>query len=478
MIHSDHKSVLACRLESPGAALCDRPSERRLPQWKRRVFFYGISSAAVLGLMLFVSGCSNAAAQKSRALAATLTPAPAPPPPGVTIQSQNVYLDASMSMKGFVNPAYHSQFDEFIDGIGDLMPGCFLYKYGQGVGAKNGVVVERASFGLELHQPSFYDLAFNPDDRLIERLANEEQSNLSILVTDGVYSEPQGATAPPVVQAAQHWMERGGTLGIFIFRSDFDGAFYSERARNWLKKLPPIKGRPFYAFVFSPTVKAFRDLQARFQQRFPEMKSLAFASDAVSCTPVLNERLRGTYSYKRPPEVPYYWHMFDSALFEQQNPAPVGYAVKCTLSPDYPATGLKFDANADYYRWQNNSFQKAPSTPDGFSVELDPDKVKGLPAASGAAGKAGGAPQPDFIVYFPKDAGGDYGFYHLRLTALPKEDLRPDVAELSTRDDRQPQDVAKTFRFSELISALMQIHFKSRLADKAGASIFVTIDNH
>jgi hypothetical protein len=432
----------------------------------------------MFGLILLLSSCSNTAAQKSRALAATLTPAAVPSPPlGVAIQSQNVYLDASMSMKGFVNPAHHSQFDEFIDSVGDLMPGCHLYKYGQRVGGKDDAVVERVSFGLELHQQSFYDLMFNPDDRLIERLATEEQSNLSILVTDGVYSEPQGATAPPVVQAAQHWMERGRTLGILIFRSDFDGRFYSERARNWLK-LPPVKGRPFYAFVFSPTVKAFRDLQARFQQRFPEMRSLAFSNDAVSCAPALNERLKGTYSYKRPPEVPYYWHMFDSALFAQHNPAPVGYNVKCTLSPDYPATGLKFDVNADYYRWQNNNFQKAPSPPDGFRVELDPDKVKEFTTASGTASKASGESPPDFIVYFPKDAGGDYGFYHLRLTASPKDDLRPDIAELSTRDDRQPQDAAKTFRFSELISALTQIHFQSCLADKAGASIFVTIDNH
>ena len=74
------------------------------------------------------------------------------------IVERRVYIDASLSMKGFVNPRNHSTFDELIDELGDALPGCRLKKYGQrGQQPPPNVsdLTTSVGFGLELHKPSF-----------------------------------------------------------------------------------------------------------------------------------------------------------------------------------------------------------------------------------------------------------------------------------------------------------------------------------
>jgi hypothetical protein len=231
--------------------------------------------------------------------------------------------------------------------------------------------------------------------------------------------------------------------------------------------------------VFSPTVKAFRELQDKLKKPFPDMQTFLFSDEAVSCIPKINQKLKNTYSYKMPPEVPYYWHMFDDGLFAQHNPAPVGYNITCTIAPDYPVSQLKYDLATEYYRWNGKIFNKVVSgAPPGFRYDLAPNEkeVKANNEGKDARAKPT-TPPPDFVVYFPKDTSGDYGFYYLTLFASPKS-LHSKIEEASTRDDRLPGSGDKTFRFLELIDSLTNVHFKTRLASKASTAIFVTIDNH
>jgi len=441
--------------------------------------------AGLSGCAAISAGCSNrkAVAQASRDLAAEISRSSTPQFTAASseqAQEQRVYIDASISMKGFVNPTRHTVFDDFIEFIGDAMPGCHLYKYGEMGGPAPGnnqnasrLITEPVGFGLELHRPDFYSLSFNPDDVLINRLVNDERPALSVVVTDGVYSEPQGATSPPVVQGIQEWLDKGRVFGIFILKSVFNGPFYSERGRTMLPKLS-VPSRPFYAFVFSPTETSLRELQEKLKQRFPDMQSLVFADSAVSCVPVLNGSLKDTYSYRKPPQVEYYWHMFDSGLFARHNPAPVGYGVKCSTAVDYPISDFKLELATKYYRWGKGKFQEADGVPPGFKHDLQSGKDSD---GSGGTDAKSSDPTPDLVVYFPQDPGSDYGFYYFRLTASPKG-LRPEITELSTRDDRQQKDADKAYRFYELISSLSEEHFKSRLAGKTSPSIFVTIQNH
>jgi len=429
-------------------------------------------------LMLFCSGCREKAtvAQASRELAARITQSIPQQSPGtniIPIEDRRIYLDASLSMKGFVNPRDHSTFDQLIDELGDALPGCRLYKYGQSgpqAPENPAELVTQVGFGLELHNPSFYNLRYNPDDRLIDTLTSENRTTLSILITDGVYSEPAGSTSPPVVNAIQKWLQNGGVLGIFALKSAFDGPFYSERGRQMLPRLS-VEARPFYVFVFSPTGKAVIDLKEKLQRRFPTIKPIYFSNEAITCVPALNERLKNTYSYKKPPETPYHWQMFDPGIFSQHNPASVGLSIKCALDPTYPVAELNFTLITEYYRWQQGKFQKVDATPSGFKYDLI---LKELPVTSASSQST---TQSDLVVYLPKDNGSDFGFYYFKLAAIPKE-LHDDLKEFSTRDDREPTEAGKTFRFRELISAIAEVHFKTNMASMTSPIVFITVDNH
>ena len=443
----------------------------------------GKSLLLLIALTFFSSACreKSRVAQASRDLAGRIThsiPQQFSNTSTTSIEDRRIYLDASLSMKGFVNPNEHSTFDQLIDELGDALPGCRLYKYGQsGDRAPDNPaeLVTQVGFGLDLHNPNFYNLRYNPDDRLIDTLTTGNQTALSILITDGVYSEPAGSTSPPVVNAIQKWLQNGGVLGIFALKSAFNGPFYSERARQILPRLS-VDARPFYVFVFSPTGNAVIDLKEKLQRRFPSLKSIYFSNEAIKCSPALNERLRSTYSYRKPPQTPYHWQMFDPEIFSQHNPASIGLTIKCTLDRAYPVSELNFTLTTEYYRWQQGRFQKLETTPPGFKYDLTP---KNLPAtgANNPDTPAYTSTESDLIVQLPKDSGSDFGFYHFKLTAVPKE-LHEDLKDFSTRDDRDPKDAGRTFRFRELISAIAEIHFKTNMESVTSPSVFMTVDNH
>jgi len=406
-------------------------------------------------------------AEKSRqlSLARTRERAVPPPAPGPTtvIEEQRVYLDSTLSMKGFAQGPKSAAFHELLDAVSDAMPNCQLYKFGQKGPAPPedfAALVERTSFGLELHRPEFYNLSFNPDDRLIEHLAAEGRPALSMLITDGVYSERGGSTAPPVVQAIQKWMDGGRAFGIFAFDSPFSGPFYSERTRKFLPALN-VEARPFYAFVFSPTEKAFRDLEGQLKRRFPAARVILFSDGAASCSVSLPEKVKGLYSAAKPPNAPYQWQMFDEQLLAQGNPAVLKYGVRCVPVDEYPAADFSPEVSADYYRWQRDDFKPVGGTPDGYKSRVEP----------------AGPGQHNLVVDFPRDSGADYGFYHMKV-GVEVAGLRPEIVERSTRDDSQPENASKTFRFYELVDALTRQHYRTRLAPKLASSFFVTIANH
>jgi hypothetical protein len=442
-----------------------------------------------VALSIFGSGCEQGrVARASRDLALNITQSTQGAQNSAntvaTANEQRIYLDASLSMRGFAHSKNHSTFDELIDELGDAMPGCKLYKYGQ-IGDRHPTklteVTMQVGFGNELHEPTFYGLKYNPDDFLIDKLAGEDHPALSVLVTDGVYSEPAGSTSPPVVAAIQKWLQQGRVLGIFMLSSAFDGVFYSERGRAMQPRLS-VKSRPFYTFVFSPTNKALKDLQEKLQRRFPQMRAIRFSDEAVTCVPVINERLKGTYSYRKPPVTPYYWQMFDSEILALHNPASIGYGIKCSVAADYPVSEFNFSVATEYYRWQKGKFEKADAAPAGFRHDapaiakvLTPESKE--PNDQTNPNSSAASIQSDFAVYFPKDSAGDYGFYYLKLAAATKE-LREDLKSFSTRDDRDPGEAGKTYRFMELVSAIADVHFKDNLATKTSAAIFVTLANH
>lgn len=405
-------------------------------------------------------------------------------PADAKIEESRIYIDATISMTGFANQ--NSTYDDLLDELGNAMPGAQVYKYGQNGNTPPddvSALVKRAGFGLEIHRPAFYDLTYNPDDRLIDFLATEDRVVRSVLITDGVYSEQAGSTAPPVVEAIRKWMGRGRTFGILIFRSAFKGKFYSERVRG-MQPVIPVSDRPFYAFVFSPTEQGFRELQEKLQRHFKDTQVILFSNKAAETTLTLPNNTKASYARKTPPDTDYYWQMFNSDVFAQANPVPLKFTAKVKPPADYPATGLNFDVLPEYYRWEQQQFKKVETGPPRgfnytFGISQPPANAESNKAAKNV-GKDGGqdtGEQPNLTVFFPKDTSSDYGFYVLKLVPAIKE-LRPEIQHLSTRDDSNRADANKTFRFFELITALTDIHFKDHLARRISPAIFITVDNH
>ena len=426
-----------------------------------------------LFLVLSDTGCQKSrVARASRDLAASIvntrTPDGSQGNSAMPIVERRVYIDSSLSMKGFVNAENHTTFDELLDEIGNVLPGCRLYKYGASGRPPEtlSALFTQVGFDREIHTSNFYNLAYNPDDRLIDSFTSDDRPVLSVLITDGVYSEPEASTSPPVVDAIQRWMQRGRVLGILAFTSSFNGPFYSERRRAMLPTFS-VPSRPFYAFIFSPTEKAFRDLEEKLRPRFPDMRSILFSNEVVSIKVNVTNGTKGLYSSKSPPESPFYWRMYDPDLFAQST-ASLNYSIKYSISPNYPASQFKTELTPDYYRWEQSKFKRLEAGP--------PAPFKYEPVSDSAAGSEEPA-SSSFVVTLPKDLSADYGFYDLKITSSVKS-LRPEIINLSTRDDSIRENANKTYRFFEFISALTEVHFKSQLASKLSPEIFVTVANH
>jgi hypothetical protein len=396
--------------------------------------------------------------------------------------TRRVYIDASLSMKGFANVSTSTPYARLIEGLGYDLDGAAVYKYGQqGSQEPRGVagLITQSAFGRDLTSPGFYDRDFNPDAILISHLASEEHPAFSVLITDGVYSVRGGNNSSQVVEAIGKWLDRGGTFGIFAFKSPFRGNIYAE-SRPIVIPDASEAARPFYAFVFSPTIKELRNLEEKLRARSLDPLPLVFADNVVNMSADFDEAAtRGTYSYARPPDEPYHWHMLSAEIFADHNPSPIGYRVSYRHALDYPASSFRIDLSADYYRWNKNttSFDKvAEGPPRDLRFKIDEGGLR-EPGEESGDRRGGGESAPNLTVFFPKDGSSDYGFYHLRLLLSPK-DLRPEIQALSTYNDDDRGEAKKTYRFYDLVAALTQFHFNRRLAPRITPPLFVTIANY
>lgn len=457
--------------------LFDREQSRRL--------LVMISCVSIIGGLLLVSSCGGKAtvSNASRALAVKIVKEIDPPEKGnseTSIAGYQVFLDASESMKGFVSTENRSPFGDLINDVLDALPNASFYKYGQKTKLPPedaSELWERQSPSVDLYNPDYYRLYYNPDDRLIgDKIVKDGPTILSVLITDGVYSDWQGRISPAVVAAFQKWIEQGGALGILIFKSAYKGELYSERARTKIG-IPNIESRPFYAFVFSPAEKAITDLQKKLIRSGLNMGAIIFSDKAIRINAKAQENVKGVFSFDEPPKQPYYWQMLTAEFLAGKGPHVAGYKISCQIDPTYPVEEIRFDPKTDYYRWSRGTFAKVEEgPPQGFRCDLHPAK-----AAEGNASNitfSGEGPlEYNLTATFLRDTSSDYSFYHFKLNS-GIESFRKDIIELSTRDDSAPANASKTYRFFELITAITEVHFKARLASQLAIPLFATVENH
>jgi len=437
----------------------------------------------LIGLSLATAGCSSTSrrvADASQELAGQLSKPSRPTqtafPAHTSDAEQSVYIDASLSMAGYTRETnQQSTFDKLLDQLGYALPMCHVYRYGQAgkIAPKNvSELFTPAAFGHSLHNPEFYSLQFNPDDRLIEMLAAENPAAFSVLVTDGVYSAPTGGTSPPVVEAMGKWMKQGRYLGILVFRSSYHGPFYSELKYGMLGSVA-VSDRPVYAFVFSPTRQMFANLQEKLGREFPKMQTIFFSDDAVHCQVGMPSGNLPLYSQAQPPNVPYHWQMFGAAIFGSQAQAGLPYNIAYDLKEYYPAGKISLDVGTQYYQWVNRAFKEPePGARPRIACDISPDKTSVISSLSTPA-KCAIKITPVLV----RDAAANYGFYAFKVNASVGS-LRDEIRQLSTWDDSLPQNANQTFRFYEFVAQITSVHFQIVLAKENSPWLFVTVKNN
>lgn len=434
--------------------------------WLKRAFW----APALTSLLLITTACPSTISQRSRNLAQSfeqksLQDARVPQPLPSSNARAKVYLDASLSMSGYVTgePDNHTQFDVFVDKLGDYLPGGRVYKFGQGPSQE---LLSPANFDRSIHTPAFYSLNYNPNDALIRQINSEEETALSVVVTDGVQSDDPGQGNPPVVDAIIDWLRKGGTFGIFVLRSSFQGPFYSEHARTWIRNGNGssrfnIGARPFYAFVLSPTTHEFNELRSKILRDFPETGVVVIGSNSVTCQ--VGESSNGPKPYgKGAPQ----WRWFKD-LFGRNTSAQLSQQVQCKLDPEYSAGRLSLTAQVTTCHWNGSDF-----VPTEVAAAIGSDAVYEQPNVSAPSTSQ----SFNLKLTLVPDSRSNITFYRIRSSASIS-DLRNDLRELNTEDDSDPKDTEKTYRLSSLIVALTEAHLKAFVREQSLPRLYLTVEN-
>lgn len=408
---------------------------------------------------------------------------------------QRVFIDSSLSMSGFVgqNASSRTTFDELIDSMPDVLPGCSVYRYGQAGNADQGTadpaqVISAAEFDGRLHDSSTYHLGFNPDDVLIRYLISQKRPELSVILTDGVESDRNGQINTVVVDSLKTWIKAGNLFGILVFKSRFSGQFYSERQRKMIGNIA-AENRPFYAFVMATSRREFDDFVEKLKRRFGGLEVILFSDDAIKSTVELPVDSNSNYANEAPPNKPYYWQMVtasnlrpeetpkaqngDATPAKVNSPTPetaiaLGYRYRFEISKSYPVKTLGFRLTVGEHGWDQTqkTFQREAST-----------AAKNVTITDVKQAREGDATIEIFTVttgaIFRLEADGDYQFYAVEASVYVK-DVADDVASLSTRDDSTAENANKTFRFQELVLAILDVHLKERILPRSLPRLYLT----
>lgn len=463
-------------------------------------------------------------------------PAETTPKSPATAVEKRVYLDASKSMRGFAG--HGGNFDRLLGELGYLMGDPKVYKFGSRTkdsALRYSELVQPTQLGQEQRSPDYYDLIHNPDDVLFSELSQRGRETLSVYISDGVYSAADARAGSKVITPLSQWFGKGRVLGIFALQSPFKGSFYSEKScsetrgqRCWLEQVNVGK-RPFYVFVFSPDEDTFRKLQTDMKSKFKDLITLTFLDHSITSDGLGLPENDSIYDSGKQADG-YYWQMFTSKLFDADGPPTLHFDLRYVIDQEYPLKKLSCRVSAKYYAWDNtnrrfaagelpstfkslragnrngveprSNYERAqyqlatanipamafmgqgptrqkPRSQPEKSAEADATSSATKPTASpGSPSRADQSPiqSTGFDVQIPRDNRTTYSLYYLPI-AVDVDEISASVQKLSTDDDSLPQNANLTYRFAEMIRALLVVHVESRLANQLAPPLFLTISN-
>lgn len=435
----------------------------------------------MIAIIVCSLGCgsvnNSTVANRSTELADGLTPPIQSSPAAIPSQTQNIYIDTSVSIGGFIgktSSGNRTNFDEFIDAMPDVLPGCQVYEYGLSTAPNQPVknvdeILTKAEFNAHLHEPSTYRRKFNPDDLLIQKIVSQTGPELSVILTDGVESDDRGQINTVLVNSIKSWLMQGKIFSILPLKSRFSGQYYSERQRKILGNAT-VEERPFYAFVFATSRSEYDDLFEKLRRRFASLTAFLFADDAiVSRIEMPDHELSGIYDYRTPPDKPYFWQMISTATLGKQVEDISRYKYLYEIKPSYPVKNLGFRLQSTLYRWDSSrgTFDRESGGPP-VSVNLNESAASSTtePNVQSFTSSSEGLLRPVDL--------GDYQFYSFQPSVYIKE-VAEKVTELSTRDDSTIESANKTYRFQELVLAILDTHLRERLEARSSSRLYLTI---
>jgi len=212
---------------------------------------------AIAGVFLsFHSGCRAVRSPGLDAIQKAFSAeAPPAPPPATDL---DVYIDGSMSMRGFVEGTatdsnYHRVLRHLLQSGTTGQYRMVRYKF-----SRNIEMVDNADPNQFL-VPAFYSGPDTPLHSLLDRISQKPHAgHVSVIISDLVQSQT-GVSQLALVESLLKVAAGGLDLRLVGFRSSFDGPYYVQSfpqvVRQFALKLSqtmPGGGRPFYLLVIAP----------------------------------------------------------------------------------------------------------------------------------------------------------------------------------------------------------------------------------
>jgi len=178
--------------------------------------------------------------------------------PAAAFKDLDLYIDASMSMRGFV----HDPETKFKGVLQNLFESAVANQYRVARFRFSGPIIDitgQTTGSLMLE--SFYNGVDTPLGRLLTGFADpNKDERVSVVLSDLIQSDV-GTEESALIQGIQTLLSKHREIALLGFRSSFNGPYYVEGPRTsstvspYTLRLPqtlPNTGRPFYILVIAP----------------------------------------------------------------------------------------------------------------------------------------------------------------------------------------------------------------------------------
>lgn len=367
-----------------------------------------------------------------------------------------VYIDASKSMRGFVNRLPHQAAPpRYVTVVNELVMNTnsdvwlFGSKYEQ----------IKSNITRKIEDPETYSGDDTPLSDLLERI-EKSPDTVAVVVSDMVQSDPT-RDENDLRRALAALARQKRAMELAGFRSSFSGDYWVEESKSKPLELKqpqdvPGAGRPFYVLIVAPVKNSienaehqlFQHVQAAFQ--FVPTKGAWIPAPKGTMPTVAFRDTTGDWSefshvpwdFARNPRSPFGEYLFLS----RQAPGELQLSFPVRLSRDIRITSPEnMSVRVQRAACQGTTCQK-PAEDSASSVAV-------------ALEKQTDDPQERLLRmrFRPSEVDHDWAIYRIQIgTGESNTDLPPWLSDWSTDSDATPDAGNKTFQLRQIVQSMMR----------------------